>query len=39
MERFYDLAIEGAESVLSSWKADAKSKPRRRTPVRRRKRS
>jgi DNA-binding transcriptional regulator GbsR (MarR family) len=38
MERFYDLAIEGAESVLSSWKTDGQSKPRRRT-TRRRKRS
>jgi DNA-binding transcriptional regulator GbsR (MarR family) len=39
MERFYDLAIEGAESVLSSWKADAQTPRRRRTPARRAKRS
>jgi DNA-binding transcriptional regulator GbsR (MarR family) len=39
MERFYDLAIEGAEAVLSSWKADAKTPPRRRAAPRRSKRS
>jgi DNA-binding transcriptional regulator GbsR (MarR family) len=39
MERFYDLAIEGAESVLSSWKADGKNPKARRAPRRRSTRS
>ena len=38
MERFYDLAIEGAESVLASWKADGAPKQRRRSTSPRRKR-
>jgi DNA-binding transcriptional regulator GbsR (MarR family) len=40
MERFYGLAIEGAESVLASWKADTKPKqPRSGTPRRRKRRA